>query len=392
MPHGATPDRRTTALKLSLSFALMVVLLLSLVSNVAMNAGAQNSTTSSSESAASSSSSATSSPSTSSNSTDTSSQTGEQVGNNTVSDSSSQGPSDATITPSDSTHVGNMTQTSDEETGNSTASKTDTNSTSTENVPEETISQTANLNETSSNNSNSSLVKISGEPLVQSNSSITRSVTYPTLTFEGMADSEVTMTVTWNTDGSTEVRDSRGYRYLLSVPSSEGTFSLWQNSTVVDQRISGTEKQYDIYWRPVHNSGGYSDRYEFFIAGKSANATTIKLAIDNVDHKNSVITDNKLLVIRPMNQSEVVGSDYNNSYDLQSSTNLAFDNNDKYEPEGLKLDWSDAVNSGYKVNFDVPTSLLAIPIAGNGKPFLIDPYVVGGTNTFISPEIGNYTE
>jgi cytoskeletal protein RodZ len=384
MPRGGSgvaPDRRTAAMKLSLSFVLMVVLLLSLVSNVAMNANAQNSTTSSGGTGASSSSSSSSS---SSNSADTGSQTGEQVGNNTVSDSSSQDLSDATA--SDSALVGNMTQTSGEETGNSTSATTDTNSTSTESEPEETISPLADLTETSSNNS---LVRISGEQLVQSNSSITRSVTFPTLTFQGMADSQVTMTMTWNTDGSTEVKDSRGYRYVLSVPASEGAFSLWQNSTVVDQRISGTDKQYDIFWKPVQNSGGYADRYEFFIAGKSVNATTIKVAVD--DGKNSIVRDNKLQVIRPMNQSKVGSSDDGLSYDLQNSTNVAFDNNNEYEPEGLELDWSDAIKSGYQVDFDSQTSILTIPIGG-GEPFLIDPYVVGGTNTFISPEIGNYFE
>jgi hypothetical protein len=237
-------------------------------------------------------------------------------------------------------------------------------------------------------------VKISGEPLVQSatNSSITRSITYPTLTFAGMADSEVTMTITWDTDGSTEVKDSRGYRYLLSVPESEGAFSLWQNSTVIDQRITGAEKQYDIYWKAVQNSGGYADRYEFFIAGTSENATTIKLAIDDIDAKNSVIRDNKLLVNRAMNQSEVISSDDSLFYDLQNSTDASLDNNNEYESEGLELDWSDAIRSGYQVDFDSQTSLLTIPVPSGGESFLIDPYVVGGTNTFISPEIGNYFE
>ncbi len=241
----------------------------------------------------------------------------------------------------------------------------------------------ANLTETSS----SSLVKISGEPLVQSNgSSITRSVTYPTLMFEGMTDSEVTMTITWNTDGSTEVQDSRGYRYLLSIPSSEGAFSLWQNSSVVDQRVIGAEKQYDIFWRPAQNSRGYEDRYEFFIAGTSANATSIKLAIDDGDN-NSIVQDDKLRVIHssPTTDSKI-------DFDVQGVEGIVSGNNE-YEPEGLELDWSDAIDSGYQVDFDVETSLLTIPVgAGGGKPFLIDPYVVGGTNTFISPEIGNYFE
>ena len=257
------------------------------------------------------------------------------------------------------------------------------------NNPVPTMSSTDSIASNTTENSGlyDGIVKLSGEPLVPTNSSVTKSVTSPTLTFEGMPDTQLTMTLTWNPDGSTVVQDSRGYRYVLSIPASEGQFSLWQNSTVVDQRVIGKEKNYDIFWSSVPNPAGYTDRFKFFIAGKSANDTTINLAIDDGDNF-SLIKDGKLEVIHASSPSNSDGPlDFGKN--ISDSLNAG---ERSYEPEGLELDWSDARASGYQVQFDPATSTLSIPVAGGERAFVIDPYTVGGTNTFISPEIGNYFE
>src|SRR5205807_937988 len=105
-------------------------------------------------------------------------------------------------------------------------------------------------------NQNLTSAILSGEPLKPSASAVTRSYSFPVLKFKGQIDSGLTVTIVWNTDGSTQITDSRGYGYTIRVPSNLGSFTLLQNSTVIDQKYVGRGLHYDIYWFPVKNHDG----------------------------------------------------------------------------------------------------------------------------------------
>ncbi|MGI0012980.1 MAG: sialidase family protein, partial [Nitrososphaera sp.] len=300
-------EKKESIRKLVLSLALIGALLFSVVSNVAMYAAAQNSTSS----------------------TDPSS--------------------------SNSTSSGSEPQTQDD--NSSSQNTTSTNQTATEADATSGTSAVAQ---------NMSSVTIAGEPLLPLNQSMTRSFSYPLLMFEGDVISEVEATLTWNTDGTTDIKDNRGNQFSLAVPKSQGNVSLFANSTVVDQKITGSDLQYDVYWFPVKNSQGYVDKYEFIMAGISENSTSLVIDIVDSEKVESGIVDS---------DSFTVGNSPGDSVAPESEISEVLD--------GLALDWSDAIKSGYQASFHIESSSLVIPIESG--PFFIDPYVVATTWAALSP-------
>ena len=118
------------------------------------------------------------------------------------------------------------------------------------------------------------------QPLTQASTSITRSITFPFLTFMGKPDSNLTESITWYQNGSTKISDSRGNSLTFGVPLSQDvSFTLLQNSTTIDQKFIGPSLQYDILWKPVQNSKGIVDKYKFAIVGTSASGTEIQFPI-----------------------------------------------------------------------------------------------------------------
>ncbi len=186
--------------------------------------------------------------------------------------------------------------------------------------------------------------------------------------FEGEVVSEVEMTMKWNPDGTTEVSDNRGNRFSLAIPQSQGNVTLFANSTVIDQRITGSELQYDVYWFPVENAMGYVDKYEFIMTGVSASSTSLIMDLVDSEQVQSGIVENDSFAIGTGADSlgfETSGSE--NSNDL----------------DGLVLDWSDAIKSGHDAYFDSENSSLVIPV--DTVSFFVDPYIVATTSNSISP-------
>ncbi|AFU58110.1 hypothetical protein Ngar_c11700 [Candidatus Nitrososphaera gargensis Ga9.2] len=229
-----------------------------------------------------------------------------------------------------------------------------------------------------------SLVTISGEQFVLADSKITRSFSYPLLEFNGEIAAELTVTLTWDTDGTTKVKDNRGYSYTISIPELQGAFSLWYNSTHVDQRVVGPELQYDVYWTAVEGGNGYVDRYKYTIAGTSINGSIISFVVDG--GKYDKIDDDRLFVGQPASV-DIDASTLDPALDwtpkgVRNDQTSATNEGRNDKEGGLELDWSDAIASGHNMVFDQSNSTLRIPV---DKWFIIDPTVVATTAQTLSP-------
>ena len=232
---------------------------------------------------------------------------------------------------------------------------------------------------------------ITPEPLVPSVSGITRSFTYPILKFEGQVAAELTVTITWNPDGTTIISDSRGYSYSMSIPSSQGVFTILQNSTVIDQKVVGPDLQYDIYWRPVKNSDGYVDRYKFTIVGSSV-TDNVKISLGLDGGKYYYLDNDQYIVTQPAANSLITDAKMDASLDWNApaSSSIA-DTTLAIKPsDGLEIDWSDAIASGYAMAFNTAKSVIEIPLVKGS--FLIDPIVTSSLNVPISPNMGSWFE
>ncbi len=354
--------------KFILAFVCMALLAFSLPSSlITMNASGQNSTSSDASSGGNNSSNSQTQDSSSSADTTTSS---ENNTNGTTTHQQEQQPSsqNTTTTTSSSDVAANST---DATTTDISAVESSTNNTTTQMdvaVPP--------------------LVTLSGEPFVLADNKITRSFSYPTLKFNGEVVAELTVTITWDTDGTTKVEDNRGYSYTISIPESQGAFALWYNSTHVVQRAIGPELQYDVYWIAGESQNGYIDKYKFTIAGTSVNGSIISFNVDG--GKYDEVEENKFIVRQPAYVDDMDTSTLDPTLDwtprgivIDQALSAMPEEHEKSENgDGLELDWSDAISSGYSIGFNKESSTINILV---GKSFVIDPTVVGTTSQAISP-------
>src|SRR5581483_6679142 len=253
-----------------------------------------------------------------------------------------------------------------------------------------TVANTISTTDVVSENT-TSLVTISGEPLLPSDKSITRSFSYALLKFQGEVAAELTVTITWNTDGTTSVSDNRGYQYTIGIPASQGIFSLWSNSTIVDQRIVSPFMQYDVYWTALPNDNGSVDKYKYTIAGRSVNGSTISFVVDGGNYDE--FDGTRFFVGQPASTAVVDTSGLDPALDWTAPSNVN-QNTDPIEEDtsvrdGLELDWSDVVAAGYNVYIDNGKSSIDIPV---GESFVIDPYIVGTSSNYLSPQIDTTSE
>ncbi len=242
------------------------------------------------------------------------------------------------------------------------------------------VSSSALISISSSYAQNGASINTLPEPLLPSNSAVTRSFEYPLVRFEGETSSSLVQTITWYTNGTTELSDNRGYSLSLSIPTSQGTFELLQNSTIVAQKIIGPELQYNVYWKPVKNSQGYIDKYKFTIVGTSTGDSNISLAVKS-DHYYYV-QGNRFLVTKST-------AGIPNSALAVSAGNAT---SAKVEPpavDGLGFDWSDASSSGYQMKFDSVKNTVSVAV---GTSFFIDPVTIDTVTTTISPPSTDYYE
>lgn len=238
------------------------------------------------------------------------------------------------------------------------------------------------------------------EPLTPSTTAITKSFTYPTLQFKGQTVASLTETITWNIDGTTKVSDSRGYQYTIAIPSSQGNFSLFQNSTVIDQKVISNNLSYDIFWKPVTNVNGYVDKYKFTIAGTSIAGSTILLSLNGGNYFEA--NGNRFLVTETAaninNSLSIATLDKSFNWTATGPLAIARANSTSSQIstqsslpllDGLGLDWSDAVAAGYSIKFDKSTLVLSISV---GKSFSIDPTTIATISQQESPQTGDYFE
>ena len=376
------PARKSSriAARVILSFAVAVMLLSSTVIGINMYANAQNSTSANNSNSTSGSS----------NSNSTSSESEEQASQNaTTSESESQQSGNATSADSSTNSTSTSSDSGSQASGNSTESSTSEQqpNNSTDNSSESSASA-----EEESGQSPQKAEAASGEALTQSDTNLSRTVSFATMLFEGDVAEEVELTITWNTDGSTKVEDSRGYSYDMNVVPEGASFSLLQNSTMVVQRVEGKDIQYDVYWEPVENSEGTQDRFKFTIVGSSTNGSEIAFKVDSEDRIESM-RDGKTDGPEKDHDTFLVtkaGLTQEESQREESAQNesIAIDDEEP-DAEGIGLDWSDAIDSGYEMRFDSSRSELSVKV---GKEFSIDPTTVTTTSSNLSPGTNTYYE
>ncbi len=212
------------------------------------------------------------------------------------------------------------------------------------------------------------------EPLLPSNISVVRSFEYPSLRFNGEIASTIVETIIWYTDGTMTVSDTRGYRISMGIPAAQGDVELLQNSTMVVQKVTGSELQYTVYWKPVKNSEGYVDKYKFIIEGTSVGDSTISFSLKSDQYLYA--QGNRILTTRSIADTH--------RFSLQSATAEAnYAQMERPAVNGLGFDWSDAVASGYQVEYDAASSTINISVANS---FFIDPVILSVSTTVSSPE------
>jgi len=173
-------------------------------------------------------------------------------------------------------------------------------------------------------------------------------------------------TITWHTDGTTTLADDLGRSFSFGIDQSDGSFKLLHNNGVVVQRVTGNGLSYDITWTPIVNENGDVEKYKFTIIGQSDNAKKLRLPI---------ITDSKKLGI------------YGNR--ILATTNELSTNGTAAGPDGIGIDWSDAISSGYKMNFNAATRAIEVDV---GRSFNIDPTTVDTISVALSPGTTDYYE
>src|SRR5207249_1229259 len=154
---------------------------------------------------------------------------------------------------------------------------------------------------------------------------ITRSFSYPALTFQGDTSTTLTQTISWYQNGTVSLADNRGKHFAFNIPANAGTLTLLQNDTTVDQNFVSNGLQYDLYWKPIQNSAGYITNYKFTIIGSTTLAAggMYKLVFPVNTIQNLTQKGNTFMVLTTSPSSV-------------NSTSL----------EGIGIDWSDAVSSG----------------------------------------------
>lgn len=208
------------------------------------------------------------------------------------------------------------------------------------------------------------------DSLVPVTTSVTRSFSYPLLNFMGHSDSNLTTSLTWYANGTTHISDSRGNGFNFAVPILSGvTFTLLQNSTVVDQKVVGLTSSYDIYWNAVTNKNGIVQKYQLTITGSSVNGTTLQY---------------------PITSKENIVSDRNEFWATGASTSDYQSNDAIFRTlGGLGINWSDSIKQGYQVSFDQSSSTLDVTV---GKSFLVDPTIITTGVPSSSPASADYFE
>lgn len=154
-----------------------------------------------------------------------------------------------------------------------------------------------------------------GEPLTAS-TGLTRSFTHPNLSFMGQNVANLTESITWYQNGSTNISDSMGNSLTLAIPIQPSlSFTLLQNSTMVDQKLTSPSLQYDIYWKPLQNSNGFIDRYKMTIVGSSANGSEIQFPVTSSENMAS----NATAVLTTKGAASVLSSSSRRQYDAGGS-------------------------------------------------------------------------
>ena len=203
------------------------------------------------------------------------------------------------------------------------------------------------------------------QPLLPVGNTITKSFSYPLVRFYGSDDDYMTETISWYQNGTVALSDSQGNNFSFDIPISGGTLTLLQNDTAVDQKFEGAGLNYDVFWKAIKDQDGYITKYKFTINGGSSNGYTMQL---------------------PMRSSETIVPQ-SNMFLAVSAKNLL--NNDTSVFQGLGIDWSDAVSSGYKLSFDKSHNYINLNL---GTSFSIDPQTVDTVSVAVSPQSSNYYE
>lgn len=238
---------------------------------------------------------------------------------------------------------------------------------------------------------------VASDPLLSTSGSTIRSFSFHTMEILGNPSGNLTMLGSWYDNGTVVISDVRGHQYSLRAPGQGVGFSIFQNSTVIDQRYRSKDLNYDIYWTAKKDLGGFVDTLKFDIVGNSAEPTTLSFKVDSGVGSPVLVQQNRMLV-----------SSYFNSIPsgpTLKAIDYADDNVGKYFTgksiirseggtnssilEGIGIDWSDALASGSMVTFNKYNGAFQIPV---GTSFNIDPVVIATVNVSLAPSNTDYAE
>lgn len=207
---------------------------------------------------------------------------------------------------------------------------------------------------------------ISAEPLVKQDDAVSRTISHPLLWFDEEPDEFITQTITWYPNGTVHLYDDKGSSLIFAIDSGTASeYVLQANSQVVGQKVKGDGFEYDIFWRPVEDSKGFVNKYKFDIIGNSENGMIIKFFI-RTDEQMIRFHGNSVIGISPVFHSE----------------NATI-------PQGIGIDWSDAISEGYTMSFDSDSRTVNLPV---GKSFSVDPTTIDTITVQLSPGSTDYYE
>lgn len=223
----------------------------------------------------------------------------------------------------------------------------------------------------------------SDRTLVESSKSVARTVTHPGLQFNDKVVANITETITWHPNGTTSISDDRGNRFDLHIPLDNAKFTLLSNFDTIVQRVEGPDFQYDVYWVPIENEDGVTEKYKFTIIGSSANERELKFAVET--DKGIVSDGNKFIVTDRASSSDTVNStatgilsDASGTANSTALESILSNGTSSASVNGVGLDWSDAIAAGYDMSFDPASNSLNVKV---GKSFIIDPVTSIVVNT-----------
>lgn len=185
-------------------------------------------------------------------------------------------------------------------------------------------------------------------------------------------------TISWDSNGGVTLSDDLGRSFSFGIEKSPDTsFELLKSENVVDQRVVKDGLAYDIVWTPVIGKDGDIEKYKFRIVGNSDAPQSIELPITTA--KESLI----------VTETSILSSHSSSTFNATSIGPHGVRTNAAGMPDGIGIDWSDAISTGYNMKYENQKHSMSVDV---DKSFDVDPTTVDTISTQLSPGKTDYYE